>query len=271
MISMKAKNVRYPTAPPIAVSLHFCATALLVHAGAISSAGMTTSSSLPMESDGVVGFESSNPAMDGAGETGGEHGGPSTPSRGRKRARGPQDEEPAPAAKRTVKHQGADCDVEHGLGSGEAMGTPPGSFSSPLQQFLLDFSSEVSGNGGGGDDSALPLPLPLPLLLPPPDGEFSWTPHESFQGPVGGLKASSCWDGGCGSRSPPGSGGGFEALPAASLSPLFSPRGTADEVGDLGLPILDPDMAKCMATLQATHTVSCGRGIVTRIFQGCSK
>ena len=165
-----------------------------------------------------------------------------------------------------------------------AMGTPPGSLSSPLQQLLLDFSCEVSGNGGGGDCA---LPLPLPLLLPSPeasDGELSQTPHESIQGLVGGLKASSCWDGGCASRSPPGSGGGLSALPAACLSPLFSARGTlsdsiasgrgegtAVEVDGLGLLIPDTDIAECMATLQATPTVSCGRGISPRTFQGCSK
>ncbi|CAM9491393.1 unnamed protein product, partial [Ascophyllum nodosum] len=88
---------------------------------------------------------------------------------------------------------------------------------------------------------------------PPPDGEFSRTPHESFQGLIGGRKGSSCWDGGCAGRSSPGGGGGLSALPAACLSPLFSARET-DEVGDLGVFIPDIDIAECMATLQATPT-----------------
>ena len=99
---------------------------------------------------------------------------------------------------------------------------------------------------------------------------------------VGGLTASSSWDGGCASRAPPGSGGSFSALPRRIFCLFFWPGdhfrqttsgrrrgGTAGKVDGLGLLIPERNIAEYMATLQAAPTGSCGRGIVPRTFQGC--
>ncbi|CAM9491322.1 unnamed protein product, partial [Ascophyllum nodosum] len=176
--------------------------------GVVDLAAMTTSLSLPMRSEGVVGFQGSNPAMDGGNRTEGKGStngdGCTSPRRKRAREAG-EDEEPAPAKRMppTSPRRHNDRSPELGLlgrgspspfllmesdgvvgfqgsipgmdggrstgGDGSCNGNgcssprrkpapeaedeepAPAKHTSPLQQFLLDWSCDVSGNGGGGD------------------------------------------------------------------------------------------------------------------------